>query len=321
MHLFLTGITGFVGSRLARDQLARGERVSGIHVDGGGSAPASGRQTAPVGEAWEVDLLDRDGLADTIDRARPEVIVHLGGLSHVGSSWGRIGDYFRVNVLGTENLLAVAGERRIPVVFASSAEVYGAVAEDEQPIGEDRQPAPASPYALTKAAAERMALAAGAVVARCFNLVGAGQAPGFALPSFARQLAAVARGEAPPVLRVGNLSARRDFVHVADGTAAYRLLAERGEPGTAYNIASGEAVSIRHALERLMAIAGVGAEVEVDPERVRPVDVPVLAGDPRRLEGLGWRRRHDLDDALAELWREASAEPSDGPGEARQVAG
>ncbi|HEX6203455.1 MAG TPA: NAD-dependent epimerase/dehydratase family protein [Thermoanaerobaculia bacterium] len=301
MHLFLTGITGFVGQRLARDQAARGERASGIHVNGHGWA-------APAADCWEVDLLDRDGLARALDRAEPDVVVHLGGLSHVGDSWTRIGDYFRVNVLGTEHLLRAAGERRLPVVFASSAEVYGAAPEAEQPLGEERVPAPASPYALTKAAAERLALAAGAVVVRSFNLVGAGQAARFALPSFARQLAAVARGEAPPVLRVGNLSARRDFVHVGDGADAYRLVAERGEPGGVYNLASGEAWSIRQALDRLMAVAGVEAAVEVDPERMRPVDVPLLVGDPGRLEALGWRRRHGLDDALGELWDEALAE-------------
>jgi GDP-4-dehydro-6-deoxy-D-mannose reductase len=300
MHLFLTGITGFVGQRLARDQAARGERASGIHVNGGGPPP--------VEDCWEVDLLDRDGLARALDRAEPDVVVHLGGLSHVGDSWTRIGDYYRVNVLGTEHLLRAAAERRLPVVFASSAEVYGAAPEAEQPLGEERQPAPASPYALTKAAAERLALAAGAVVVRSFNLVGAGQAARFALPSFARQLAAVARGEAPPVLRVGNLSARRDFVHVRDGADAYRLVAERGEPGGVYNLASGEAWSIRQALDRLMAVAGVEAAVEVDPERERPLDVPLLAGDPGRIEALGWRRRHGLDDALTELWREACPE-------------
>jgi GDP-4-dehydro-6-deoxy-D-mannose reductase len=169
-------------------------------------------------------------------------------------------------------------------------------------------PAPASPYALTKAAAERLALARGAVVVRSFNLVGGGQAASFALPSFARQLAAIERGEAEPVLRVGNLSARRDFVHVADAVEAYRLLAEAGRPGEVYNLASGEAVSMRHALDRLLALSGVAAEVQVDPERLRPVDVPALAGDARRLRELGWTPHRGLDDALAELWREARRE-------------
>lgn len=312
MHLFLTGITGFVGGRLAREQAASGERASGVHLNGPPPLPGI--------DAWEVDLADRDGLARALDRVAPDAVVHLGGLSHVGASWKRPADYFRVNVLGTENLLAAAAARRLPVVFASSAEVYGAVDAAEQPIAEQRTPAPASPYALTKAAAERLALAAGAVVVRSFNLIGAGQAEHFALPSFARQLARVARGEAPPVLRVGNLAAERDFVHVLDGAAAYRLLAERGEPGTVYNLASGTAISIRGALDRLMAVAGVRAEVEVDPERVRPIDVPLLAGDARRLEALGWRRRFGLDDGLAELWREAWAE-GEAPAAAREAAG
>jgi GDP-4-dehydro-6-deoxy-D-mannose reductase len=297
VHLFITGISGFVGLRLARSVWANGGRASGVYV--------ADRPAPDAGDCWEADLLDRPALGAALDAARPDAVVHLAALSHVGASWQRMGDYFRVNVLGTENLLAAAAERGLPVVFASSAEVYGAVPEDEQPIRETRLPAPASPYALTKAAAELLALARGAVVVRSFNLAGAGQAAQFALPSFARQLAAIERGDAEPVLSVGNLEARRDFVHVADGLEAYRLLAERGAGGEVYNLARGEAVSIRQALERLMAISGVAAEVRVDPERVRPVDVPLLCGDAARLRALGWEPRRGLDDALAEIWDEA----------------
>jgi GDP-4-dehydro-6-deoxy-D-mannose reductase len=219
-------------------------------------------------------------------------------------------DYFRVNVLGTERVLAASAG--VPkVVVASSAEVYGAVPEAEQPIGEDREPAPASPYALTKAAGERLALEAGAVVVRSFNLLGAGQSPTFALPSFARQLAAIARGDREPVLRVGNLSARRDFVHAGAGAEGYRLLAESGRAGEIYNLASGEASSIEQMLDRLVAIAGVTARIETDPERLRPVDVPLLCGDAARLRQLGWdpfAGGGGVDAALAELWREAREE-------------
>jgi GDP-4-dehydro-6-deoxy-D-mannose reductase len=306
VHLFITGISGFVGLRMARWLAERGERASGVYV--------ADRPPPELAECWEVDLLDRDGLAAALERARPDAVLHFGALSHVGTSWSRMADYFRVNVLGTENLLDVAARvstasgGALPVVVASSAEVYGAVPEGELPIAETRMPAPASPYALTKAAAERLALSRGAVVVRSFNLVGAGQAPTFALPSFARQLAAIGRGEREPVLRVGNLSARRDFLHVDDALAAYRRLAEVGRPGEIYNLASGEAVSIRQALDRLREISGVAAEVEVDPERLRPVDVPVLAGDAGRLRELGWAPRRSLDDALAELWHEARTE-------------
>jgi GDP-4-dehydro-6-deoxy-D-mannose reductase len=181
------------------------------------------------------------------------------------------------------------------------------VPEGEQPLAEDRPVDPRSPYALTKAAAERLALQRGAVVARSFNLVGPGQSATFALPSFASQLAAIASGGAEPVLRVGNLSARRDFVHVDDGAAAFRILAERGHPGHVYNIASGRASSIAEALERLMAVSGVRAEVRPEAERMRPVDLPLLLGDAHRLRRLGWEPRRTLDDALLDLWRDVQA--------------
>jgi GDP-4-dehydro-6-deoxy-D-mannose reductase len=298
MRFLLTGIAGFVGRNLARHLLARGDEVCGTYLDERPEIPGLG-----VSALYEVDLLDGPGLARVVGAADPEAIVNLAGLSHVGESWQRMSDYFRVNVLGTENLLlaaAAAGGRR--VVVASSAEVYGAVPPERQPIVEDEMVDPRTPYALTKAAAERLALARGAVVARSFNLVGPYQAPIFALPAFAAQLAAIARGEQEPVLRVGNLSARRDFVHVDDGAAAYRLLAEKGRPGEVYNIASGEAPSIAEALERLMAISKVQARIEQDPERMRPVDLPLLLGDNSRLKALGWEPRRTLDDALADLW-------------------
>jgi GDP-4-dehydro-6-deoxy-D-mannose reductase len=211
-----------------------------------------------------------------------------------------MGEYFRVNVLGTENLLNAAAGRR--VVVASSAEVYGAVPAERQPIREEEPVDPRSPYAMTKAAAERLAYAHGAVVVRSFNLVGPGQAPSFALPTFAAQLAAISRGEQEPVLKVGNLSARRDFLHVDDGAAALRLLAETGEPGGTYNLASGQAVAIAEALDRLQAVSGVTARVETDPERMRPADLPLLLGDNRRLTALGWAPERGLDQALADLW-------------------
>jgi GDP-4-dehydro-6-deoxy-D-mannose reductase len=254
-------------------------------------------------ELHEVDLLDGPGLAEVFHRARPRLVVHLAGLSHVGDSWSRVADYFAVNVMGTERVVDLArreGDAR--VLFSSSAEVYGTVAEAELPIAESRPIAPPSPYAMSKAAGERWVLGHAGVVARTFNVTGKGQAPIFALPAFAAQLAEIAAGRAEPVLRVGNLAARRDFIHPEDAGEAFALLAERGEPGTVYNLASGAATSIAEALDRLIALSGLAVRVEVDPERFRPVDVPVLQGDAGRLRGLGWSPRHDLDQALAELW-------------------
>jgi GDP-4-dehydro-6-deoxy-D-mannose reductase len=306
MHVLVTGISGFVGPRLARHLLERGDRVSGTFLADHPVFPG-----AEEVRLFEADLQDAAALERVVREAAPDAVVHLAGLSHVGESWSRMPEYFRVNVLGTDNLLAAAAGRR--VVIASSAEVYGVVPDAEQPIAEDRMVDPRTPYALTKAASERLALLRGAVVARSFNLVGPGQSTKFALPTFAEQLAGFrrgARGDREPVLRVGNLSARRDFVHVDDGVEAFRLLAEKGERGGIYNIAGGRAFSIKEALERLMAISGVEARIEPDPERMRPVDLPLLLGDARLLRALGWAPRRTLDDALTDLWETLTPGPS-----------
>jgi GDP-4-dehydro-6-deoxy-D-mannose reductase len=297
MRVLITGIGGFIGPRLARNLLEHGHGVSGTWLE---NTPPPNVEGADLCKA---DLLDRNSLDRAMEACKPDAIVHLAGLSSVGESWSRLGEYFRVNVLGTENLLKAAGDRK--VVFASSAEVYGPVPVEEQPIHEERLPDPRSPYAFTKAAAERLTLARGAVVARAFNLVGPGQAPGFVLPSLAGQLTAIARGE-QPVLKVGNLTARRDFVHVDDGADAFRVLIESGQPGHIYNIAGGQALSIAEVLDRLCAVAGLKPAVEEDPQRMRPVDLPLLLGDNSRLRELGWEPRRTLDQALSDLWADIS---------------
>lgn len=295
MHVLITGIAGFVGSRLARHLLARGDRVSGTYLD-----------VPPAFEGinlYEADVADRAALERAVRAAAPDAIINLAGLSHIGDSWDwqLMPDYFWVNVAGTENVMAVAEGR--PVVIASSADVYGAVPEAEQPICESRRIAPQTPYALTKAAAERLAVAHGAVIVRSFNLIGPEQSPKFAIPSWASQLAAIRRGEKEPVLQVGDLSTARDFVHVDDGAAAYRLLAEKGERGGVYNLASGTATRMRDVLGRLIEIAGVAVEVREGAYPPRPFDIPYLSGDASRLRALGWKSGRTLNDALSDLWK------------------
>jgi GDP-4-dehydro-6-deoxy-D-mannose reductase len=297
MHVLITGAGGFVGSRLARHLLERGDRVSGTYIDA--------RPDLPGVDLFEADLHDLPALERAVRAASPDAVVNLAGLSHIGESWDwrRMPDYFQVNVAGTENVLRAAAGR--PVVIASSADVYGQVPEGEQPIPESRPVAPQTPYALTKASAERLARLHGAVIVRSFNLIGPGQAPKFALASWASQLAAIRRGERPPVLEVGDLSTARDFLHVDDGAEAYRLLAEKGERGGVYNLASGKAVPMRDALARLLDLSGVRAEVKEGVYPPRPFDIPYLSGDAGRLRALGWQPRRSLDDALGDIWRAA----------------
>ncbi len=301
MRILVTGVTGFVGRHLAAELVAAGH-------EGWGASTDTGVELEGV-QLLRADITDPVDMARMIIESDPQAVMHLAGLSAVGESWKRPGDYMEVNFVGTRNLLRAAEGRRL--LFASSSEVYGQVPEANQPIREDRPVNPLSPYAMTKACGEVIAIERAAIVVRSFNSVGPGQARHFALPSFAAQLAAIERGEIDPVIKVGDLSPRRDFLHVADAAKAYRLLIEEGEPATVYNLGSGVAFSIQEALDRLRKVSGVEAQVEVDPAKVRKVEIPLLLGDNQRLRDLGWKPEYDLDQALREIWDEVRTSGED----------
>lgn len=306
-RVLVTGAEGFVGGRLVPRLVARGATVIACHAPG--TAIASDGDTgarAPV-EHIALDIRDRDAVDRVFRATAPDAVVHLAGLSDVMASWQRIDDYYRVNVEGSEHVVSVARalSETCRLVIASSAEIYGPVPETELPVSETRGLEPGSPYALTKAAVERLSLPLGAIVVRSFNLIGPGQDANFALPSFATQLAAIEAGREEPVLHVGNLTARRDFVHVDDGADAYALLVEHGEPASVYNVASGEAIELEAALRRLIRLSGLEVEIRQDPDRMRPADVPVMCGDASRLRALGWRPKRSFDQALEAIWEDA----------------
>ena len=189
----------------------------------------------------------------------------------------------------------------------SSAEVYGVVTPDQLPLGEDTPTAPASPYAASKLAAEAVALQAwrgygqGVIVVRPFNHIGPGQSPNFFVPALAKRIVDARRSGADS-LRVGTLTTRRDFTDVRDVVAAYRLLMEEGAPGDVYNVCSGTDCAMADVAALLLELAGADLRLETDPELVRPVDVPVLRGDARRLrEATGWRPAIPLATTLADV--------------------
>ena len=289
MRILITGVSGFLGGRLARRLQARGDTVVGTTL-GEPMSPLDGVQTV------ELDVRDEASVRQTIEDTDPELLFHLAGLTQVGGSWERMAEYYQ----GTAHVVRAAAGRRI--VFASSAEVYGQVQEADQPIAETTAVAPRNPYALTKAAAELMVESVGGRILRLFNIIGPGQSARFALPSFARQLKTIAKGSKDDSLKVGNLEARRDFTHIADAVEGFLVVADRGEAGGVYNLGSGEVRSIREALDLLMEVAGIRAKVTVDPERLRPVDVPLQRADAGRLRALGWSPQRDLRQALTELF-------------------
>lgn len=295
MRALVTGGSGFVGPWLCAHLADMGDEV------------------VTVGQ--EVDVTDADAVGAAVARVQPDAIYHLAGLAHVGRSWEEPAEYFRVNGAGTLNVAEAARAARVPprLLVVSSAEVYGAVRPEQLPVDEDQPLRPVSPYAASKAAAELVGLQAHlgrhlpVVRARPFNHIGPGQSDTFAVPAFARRIAEATR-DGTGVLRVGNLSAARDLLDVRDVVRAYRLLVERGEPGQVYNVCSGRAVEMASVVRRMLVLAGAGLELVEDPELMRPVDVPVLEGDPSRLRAAtGWRDEVGLDDTLRAVLDEAFA--------------
>jgi GDP-4-dehydro-6-deoxy-D-mannose reductase len=295
VRALITGAAGFVGRHLERHLRGAGDEVTAVDRDH--------------------DVTDLADLTRTFESAAPDVVFHLAALSHVGDSWDDPSSVLQVNVLGT-NAVLTAARRAAPaalVVVVSSAEVYGMVGTDELPLSERSPIRPASPYAATKAAAEPIALQAWrgygqrVIVVRPFNHIGPGQAPTFFVPALAHRLVAACAAGTPEVT-VGNLSARRDFTDVRDVVRAYRLLAFRGAAGEVYNICSGRDVAIADVARRLADLAYPEARFVEDPALRRPVDVPVLRGDPRLLQSVtGWKPEIDLDETLRDVVADARA--------------
>ena len=178
---------------------------------------------------------------------------------------------------------------------------------DQLPVSESTVVAPVTPYAASKAAAEDVALQAwrgygqAVLVVRPFNHVGPGQAPSFAVSALARRIVEASRAGTGR-LGVGTLATRRDFTDVRDVVRSYRLLIEHGQPGSIYNVCSGQDVAIAEIADRLMRIAGAELELVTDPDLLRPVDVPVLRGNPGALQrATGWKPEITLDDTLRDV--------------------
>jgi GDP-4-dehydro-6-deoxy-D-mannose reductase len=276
--VLVTGVLGFVGRRLAAALDARGDRVTGLAEREEADPPAHG--VVSVG-----DILDPGAVAAAVVAARPEWVVHLAGQSSAAISFEKPVETFRVNVLGTWNLLEAVrvhapGAR---VLVVGSGEAYGPQPEGSR-VAEDAPFHPVSPYALSKAAADHVAEAfvrrgLDVVRTRSFGHTGPGQSPTFAIPSFARQIAAIEAGRAEPVLKVGNLEVTRDLTDVRDVVPAYLALLERGRSGAAYNVCRGEGVRLADVTRALVERSRVPVRIEVDPARVRPADLPWLVGD------------------------------------------
>jgi GDP-4-dehydro-6-deoxy-D-mannose reductase len=328
-RVLITGATGFVGRHL----------IAALNAGGGASRyeifgtcfperPESCSDLCaaePNVRLLHLDLRDGMRAVDAVKAVRPEWIFHLAALSQVRLSWEMRREVFDTNLLGTYNLFEAARLHapKARVLFVSSSDVYGFLTPHKRPLRETDSGSVVSPYAFTKKSGELLSEFYAlreklpVIVARPFPHTGPGQTPVFVCSDWARQVAliekfkahdtALTRKAQVPVIKVGNLALRRDYMDVRDVVRAYVLLMKKGRPGETYNVSSGRAPSLESILKMLIGFSRRKIAYTVDPARVRKVDIPFLAGNNRKIrEATGWAPAIPLKQTLSDMvdyWR------------------
>ncbi len=311
MRVLITGAGGFVGNHLIT-HLREADPDADIH--------GTVRTTRPLdttGTTFHtLDLRAPDAVEDLISTIQPDHIYHMAAQTFVPRSFEAPWETLETNIRSQVNLIQACLKHDLKprILVVASAEIYGVVTPEDLPIVEDRPLAPSSPYGVSKVAQDVL----GAqyfrshelpiMRARPFNHFGPGQNERFVAPAFASQIARIEAGEQAPKIRVGDLSAKRDFTDVRDIVRAYGLIMEKGTPGEAYNVASGQARSIQELLDTLIRLAGVDITVEVDESRLRPVNIPELTGSIARLQAAtGWAPERSFEDTLLDVLNDCRA--------------
>lgn len=313
--VLITGISGFAGSFLAEHLLLQKKYIiSGTYL-----TEASLANVAHIKKDLDlisINLLDKDKVFELVSTAQPDLIFHLAALSSPSDSFKSPAETITNNVAAQVNLLEAVYKKNLinsRILITSSADIYGVVSEKDLPIDENTPFVPANPYAVSKITQDFLALQyfisykLNIIRVRPFNHIGPRQAPGFVVSDFARRIAQIEKTQEKPILRVGNLTAKRDFTDVRDMVLAYVLALEKGSAGDVYNIGSGKAYSIEEILNIMLSIAKVKITVEEDPELIRPSDTPKLICDHQKFtKATAWEPtigiKQTLKDTL-DYWR------------------
>src|SRR3989440_6399885 len=310
--VLVTGIDGFAGSHLS-DLLVR--RRHNVHGTIRGARPDERAELGPTVTTHRVDLLDRSRVDELVRTTKPQWVFHLAALSSPAASWEDPAGTIATNAGLEANLLAAAVQLDpMPrVVVVGSSDECGLPPGRARRLNEATPLQPVTPYGVSKVTQDLLALqyhlshGLPAIRLRPFNHTGPRQAPHFAIASFAQQIARIELGAQPPVLKVGNLDARRDFTDVRDIVRAYLMAAEKGKPGEVYNIGSGTAPRLRDLVARLLTMTRASITLEVDARRKHAVEADVYLCDALRFRRLtGWAPQISLDRTLRdtlEYWR------------------
>lgn len=304
------GAAGFVGSYLIRhlhDEWNMEVAATKLPKEHLSDLPAA---------VYDLDILNKEDIIELLFNVRPDYIFHLAAQSSVSVAWNNPQLTVDINIKGGINVLDAVRELyyKPRVVMLGSGEEYGHIRPGETPIREENRLSPGNIYAATKACQNMIgsiyskAYDMEIILVRAFNHIGPGQSSIFVVSDFCRQVTEIEKGLREPVMYVGNLSAKRDFTDVRDVVRAYALLAQHGVKGETYNVGSGKAVEIREILNLIISLSGCEIKVEIDPAKIRPVDVPVIEADITKLQQVtGWQPDISLKDTIEEVlnyWRE-----------------
>ncbi len=317
MKVLITGITGFAGSHLAEYILNEHPGVQIYGIRRWRSRTENIEHLLDRIQVLECNLVDASSVKALIADVQPDKIFHLAAQSFVPSSWNAPAESLTTNILGQLNVFEALRESKLHdcwVQIACSSEEYGMVYPNEIPIRETNPLRPLSPYAVSKVGQDYLAyqyyMSYGikSVRTRGFNHTGPRRGEVFVCSNFSKQAVEIEKGKRPPVIYVGNLEARRDFTDVRDMVRAYWMSLEKCEPGDVYNICSGNAISIQELLQMVIANANAKVDVQQDPSRLRPSDVPLLQGDCTKFQkATGWKPEIPFERTLADImdyWRE-----------------
>lgn len=304
----IIGAAGFVGNYLIKEMYANDMEVYATKL-------SHEKFENPNAKIYDLDIMDKDAVTALLFEIRPDYIFHLAAQSSVGLAWKNPGLTVDVNIKGSINVMDSVRELfyKPRVLLIGSGEEYGHIRPGETPISEENALRPGNIYAATKVCQNMIAnIYAKAydldlMLVRAFNHIGPGQAPMFVVSDFCKQVAEIEKGLREPVMLVGNLAARRDFTDVRDVVRAYVRLIQQGIPGETYNVGSGQAREIREILNLIVSMSDAEITVEIDPNKIRPVDVPVIEADITKLNQLtGWRPQISIEQTIQETldyWR------------------
>lgn len=300
-RVLIFGAGGFVGSYLCKEFLNNGYKVSGTDKGEGSALPSEV-------DFYRTDLMQANEVEKLIGQIQPDIIVNLAAISSVGASWNMPQTTMAINVIGALNIMEAArkSEKKPRILFVGSSEEY---VISENPLDENTQLNANNPYGISKVTQEQFAklyreqYGLKIYCVRPFNHTGIGQRDSFVLPSFCKQVAEIDKSGKDGKIQVGNLKVKRDFSHVKDVVRAYRMIVESDNCNQIYNVGSGNAYSLEDMLTYIIGLSDQNIEIEVDQNRIRPTDQPVICCD-RSLIGkeLGWKPQYDVYDALKEMY-------------------